>query len=277
MSKKNLALSPLFACSLLLIMGALNHQPRAFTQPAGAGFIAQFVSPGAGLQSLSPAQVLARAAVSLDPERTPWLQVKTWQKQDDEVVSFEADGQLVRGPNQCARLEMTIRTGAIATAVVTVSDGVGMAHCRRLPGKPSVVTSQRFTTPAKVPMTADVIDQILNAHGCGGPYSLLKDLEGTLENLKLVHGTWKDKPVIRLTGSVKEDSATSDPRFAVPPRLCHLYLDAQTLWPHRVEWWAFEEDEKSAFLLLQVEFRDPQINQPLSHEDCIREFTYQPE
>jgi hypothetical protein len=28
---------------------------------------------------------------------------------------------------------------------------------------------------------------------------------------------------------------------------------------------------------LELEFRDPEINRPLSHEECIREFTYQPD
>jgi hypothetical protein len=277
MSKKNLALSPLFACSLLLTMGALNHQPRAFTPPVSASFVAQIATRDAGMDNLTPAQVLARAAVNLDPERTPWLRVKTWQKQADEEVSFEADGRLVRGPNQCARLEMTIHTGAIATTAITVSDGVGLAHGRRVAGRAPTVTSQRFITPAKTNMAAEEIDRILNAHGCGGPYCLVKELASTLKNLKMVQGTWKGNSVIRLTGTVKEDQAVAEPRFTVPPRICQLYLDARSLWPHRAEWWAFQEDEKNAFLLLELEFRDPVINQPLSHEDCIREFTYQPE
>ena len=102
-------------------------------------------------------------------------------------------------------------------------------------------------------------------------------MQRALDNLKMVHGTWQDKPVIRLSGSLKESSSTSEPRFVVPPRICQIYLDAQTLWPHRVEWWAFQEQEQGAFLLLQLEFRDPRINQPLSHEACAREFTYEPE
>ena len=111
----------------------------------------------------------------------------------------------------------------------------------RLPGRcPLSLTSQRFITPAKTNMAVEEIDRILNAHGCGGPYCLVKELTTTLKNLKMVQGTWKGKSVIRLTGTVKGEIAScprQPQRFcAVPPRLCQLYLDvvqSQPLAPPR--------------------------------------------
>jgi hypothetical protein len=122
---------------------------------------------------------------------------------------------------------------------------------------------------------------VLNAHGCGGPYCLLVDLRRVLEKVQVSSGTWKDKTVVRLTGSVKSGAPTAaapqtQSAAAVPARLCHVYLDARTLWLHRVEWWTAPGPERAPCLALQLEFRAPVINQPLTREDCIREFTYQP-
>jgi hypothetical protein len=275
MIQKKLILVPFFACSLLLIIGALDHQPHFLPPVASASFVAQ--PHDAGLGNLTPRQILAQAAAALAPERNPWLRVKIWQKQVDDGVSFEAEGRLVRGPNQCARLETTVHSGPNPTALVTVSDGVALAHACRLPGQLTELTTRRFTTPAKKPMPPPQIDLVLNEHGCGGPYCLLKDLESILDDLQAVPGIWKDKRVIRLTGSVKENTKLSPAmQRAASPRVCALYLDAQTLWPHRVEWRSLRRPEEG-FLFLQMEFRDPEINHPLSHEDCVREFTYQPE
>jgi hypothetical protein len=278
MTKKNVALVPLFACSLLLTMGALNHQPHFATPAAGASFVALPVALDAGLEGLTPQQLLARAAALLDPAQVPWLHVKTWQKQQTDEMTFEAEGRLLRGPNHCVRLEMTVHPGAESGNVVVVSDGVGLAHACRLPGQPAAVVSQEFLTPEKKTMSAQQIDVVLNAKGCGGPHSLLKDLVCVLEDLKMEVGTWKDNKVIRLAGVVKKAFRDSSVAWVVvPPRHCYVYLDAQTLWPHRIEWWASQNPEDPALLFLQLEFRAPEINHPLSREECVREFTYQPD
>src|SRR5207302_946625 len=157
----------------------------------------------------------------------------------DTQVSFEADGRLVRGPNQCARLEMTVHGGSQPTTVITVSDGVGLARICRPAGQPAEVVTQKFTTRAETPPAAQEIDEILNTHGCGGPHFLLRDLEEILENLRMERGLWNGKPVIRLEGAVKENPP-SEARPALWPRTCYVYLDARTLWPYRVEWWGAE-------------------------------------
>jgi len=275
MSKKNLVLAPFFACALLLIMGALNHQAPVLSQSAENAFLAQPVSLDQSLTELSPRQILNRAAAGLDPSKTQWLRLTTWQKQSDEEISFEAEGRLVRGPRHCARMEMTIHRGSQDIKVVTVSDGVDLAHARHLPGLPADVTTTRITTPGQPVPNPDGLEQILKAQGCGGPHCILKELENLLDNLKATRGLWKNKPVIRLTGTLKYPSDDSpDRRFTVPPKLCRVYLDARSLWPHRVEWLTSPSDEDFGFLLLQMEFRDPEINQPLTHDDCVREFTY---
>src|SRR6202043_2328342 len=108
-------------------------------------------------------------------------------------------------------------------------------------------------------LAAEDIDRILNAKGCGGPHCLLKELERVLEHLSVDIGTWKGKDVIRLQGALK-CSPQDYPEGLLAPRSCRLYLDARTLWPHRLEWWTSKRPDDPPFLLLQLEFRDPEIN-----------------
>jgi hypothetical protein len=60
------------------------------------------------------------------------------------------------------------------------------------------------------------------------------------------------------------------------PRQCHLYLDAQTLWPGRVEWWGPAAPGGGEVLVAQVEFRNPVVNRPLTAEVCARLFAFEP-
>ncbi len=262
----------LFSCTLLLVMGALDRQTPAFPSVAGAAFVAQNTVTEAGLQNLTAEQILARAAANLDPAKLQWLRYKIWQKQDAEDLSFEAQGRLMRGPNKCGRFELTVRSGMEATELLTVSDGVGMAHSCRPPGKPAQVNTLKYQKPTNNTSSSDHIEAILHAFGCSGPYHLLKDLEAKLENWQLASGTWNNRTILRLTGTLKNHD---DDSVVITPRQCRVFLDAQTLWPMRVEWWA--TGERGDALLLQMEFRDAVINQPLSHEDCEREFSFLPQ
>jgi hypothetical protein len=238
--------------------------------------VAQPVAVSVEVASLTPGQTLAQAAAVLAPEKSPCLRVHTWQKQNDPAVSFEAKGRFVRAPNHCARLEITVHAGPKPTNIVVVSDGVALARACSVGGRSPQVSTRPLTATGQKPLSSQEANSALRAHGCGGPYCLLKDLQRALDNLQAAPGVWKDKRVIRLTGSVKEAHGAADDPFAAWPRFCHVYLDAQTLWPHRVEWWAATAPREPGSLFLEVEFRDPDTS-PLSEADCIREFTYEPD
>lgn len=278
MARSQMVLAPALACSALFFMGALTQPPRQAAAAVDTAFVSQ---PRIGPPNFThddPKQLLVRAAATLDPQRVPWLVVKTWQKQVGGEMSFEAEGRLVRGPNHCARLDMTVRASGEPSSVVVVSDGVCLAHACRPAGKRGDVASQRFLSPAKTQLNGPQIEQILNAHGCGGPHQMLKDLAAKLDNIQLDMGLWDGKNVIRLTGSLKAGSTDpSENQLTIRPRLCRVFLDAQTLWPYRVEWWAARQPDEAGQPFLQLEYRDPRVNQPLSHEQCVREFTYVPD
>ncbi len=86
-------------------------------------------------------------------------------------------------------------------------------------------------------------------------------------------GRLRGRPALRIHGrpttawTVAPGTAAAD--------FCYLYLDAQTLWPSRVEWWAGDRHSNPR-LLLEIEFRDPQLNRPLSLAECIHAFSYRP-
>ncbi len=235
MSRKNSLLAPLFACSLLLVMGALNHEPIFLSQSATPPFIAQPVSLDAQFQRLSAAELLASALARLTPDSLRWLSVTMWQKQTDDEVSFEAQGRLVRGPNGCARQEMTIRTGEKVSSVVTVSDGVSLAITRKLACGVAELDTMKLTNADNTTMSVDQIGAILGKHGCGGPLCLLRNLADNLENWQLEVGTWKKAPVIRLTATLKDVArGPADSRFAVRSRdLPTLFGRADSLAPPR--------------------------------------------
>jgi hypothetical protein len=276
MLQRNLVLVAVFACPLLLVMGALDYQSSSSTPAATPSFIAQPIAVAADVASLAPGDLLVQAAARLAPEVTPWLIVKTWQRQTDEHGRFEAEGRLVRGPNQCARLETSLQGRAEPATILTVSDGVVLARAYKTAGKRAIVTADSFLTPVR--KSPEEVEKVLAAHGCGGPHSVLKDLERVLESLQETRGVWEGKSVIRLTGSIKEQPAKpGQVPSGTAAKVCRLFLDAQTLWPHRVEWWAALPVQSDDCPLLELEFRDPQINQAMGHDDCAREFTYQPE
>ena len=279
MAHKHFLVLPLFACSLTLIMGAFNHPPQSAPPQTVPTFLARPLDLDARLRELAPRQLLERAAAALASDKVQWLQIKTWQRQMDEELSFEAEGRLVCGPNNCARLEMTVQAGNGPAQVTMISDGVAFAKVVKLPNQSAKIATERFSPEQKdgsKPFTSEQIAQVLKAKGCGGPHCLLENLLEVLFDLKADTGTWEDRPVIRLSGSVKEGPPVPlEFRLTTPPQVCHLFLDAQTLWPHRVEW-CVANGKQTATVLLQVEFREPVLNKPLSQEECVREFSYQP-
>ncbi len=60
------------------------------------------------------------------------------------------------------------------------------------------------------------------------------------------------------------------------PRQCHLYLDAHTYWPQRVEWWGPTVAKGGDRLQVQMEFRNPVFNRPLTADVCAQLFAFQP-
>jgi len=83
--------------------------------------------------------------------------------------------------------------------------------------------------------------------------------------------------VLRIAGKwAPRDDTPTELRPAIRPRTCDLYLDAATHWPVRLEWWGAASPFDTPSLLLQMEFRDLKVNQPLSPEESVRLFSSSP-
>jgi hypothetical protein len=86
------------------------------------------------------------------------------------------------------------------------------------------------------------------------------------------------KVFVKLTGTWTPAEAAAlcpagQPWPAGLPRQCKLYLDADTLWPHRVEWWGPDPPRPGEALLAQAEYRDPILNQPPGPDRTAHDFT----
>ncbi len=194
----------LFSCTLLLVMGALDRQPTGFSSVAGAAFVTQ-ASCRSGLQNLTPRKSCARRRQPRSRQTCSGCVAKSGKNRMAEEMSFEADGRLVRGPNQCGRFEMTVRPGESATELITVSDGSRPGpFLPARPGKPAQVSHSEIPTagrqaivvrirskPSCTPMVAPALTNCSRTWRRG------------LRIGNSATGTWKNRAILRLTGSVK--------------------------------------------------------------------------
>jgi hypothetical protein len=275
MPSKLLALLPVLLCVALFLTGALNHPPAEPAPPAETPFVAQAVALPADLAGLSGERLLDRALARVAPDRLAWLRVRIWQRMSDDHAAFESDGVLQLAPRHCARLDVTVRTAKQISRLLVVSDGHALAEVSQQDGSEPVVVSQLIASDETTGETPKTPAEVLRERGCGGPYPLLCDLRNRLQNIGVQTGLWHDRPVVRLAGSLPPGQVGGESCPAVVPEFCYLYMDARTLWPARVEWRGTDRKGRRR-PLLQVEYREPELNRPLSLPECMRAFSYHP-
>ena len=272
MPKKLLLLVPLLTALPLFLTGALRRPavapPAPFTVEAIA--LPREVAP----QGLAAGDLLQRAIDGLEPAHVTWLRATLWQRMHTGDSTFESEGTLQLGPEHCARLDLTVRTGAIPGRWLVVSDGHALAHVVQLGDDPPTVITRLLvlkTEPGAPPPTP--AEETLRGLGCAGPLPLLVELRTRLRELTAQTGRLHGRAAVRIHGRLQPPTAPPGPTAAAD--FCYLYLDAHLLWPSRMEWWA-GGPKANPRLLLEMEFRDPQLNQPLPLAECIRAFSYRP-
>lgn len=272
MSLRWLLLGPLIVGGALALPGAWHAPPAVPAAPAAPAFVPQPISLDRAIVGVGTtgAQLLDRALAALAPERVTWLCTKVWQQFNDAPTEFVAEGTLIRGPGGCARLDVIIHVGnGHGGRTLRVSDGRALAEVLQHDGAEPNVTTHL------IPTDAPGQDQFLRDHGCGGPRAVVMDLSQRLREIRLETGLLWGRPAIRLRG--KLDAALASGKDAGPPAASAcVYLDAQTLWPHRLEWWS-DGGKDGPRLVLQTEFRDPEINRAPSLAECVQLFSYHPE
>jgi hypothetical protein len=273
MTKKLLVLVPLLIGLPLFATGALRRPPVA---PLPSFIDGPFSLPPE--YGTTPADWLNRALERLSPDRVTWLETRIRQRRLTGAIPFESEGKLLLGPDHCARLELTVQTGAMSGRWLVVSDGHAYAHVSQVASDTPTVTSGLLAPlPQPDQPTPRSRTELLRDLGCGGPLLLLQDVRSRLQDLVGQTGRYHGQPVLRIHGRLSLAGAVgAQPKTADAADFCYLYLDARTLWPSRVEWWGASRKEERR-LLLEIEFQGQQLNRPLSHEECVRAFTYRPE
>jgi hypothetical protein len=262
MSKSSALFIITMACSTILLTGALSPQSAATSGPGETLFHPQSPPTAAG-------RLLDEVIAGLTPSPTSrgaeWLSMTLWQKMTDGENSFEAEGRLLRGPKHRIRLELDVKSGKRAKVTHTC-DGVTLRQLLHIGSEVPVLYT--YLLPGDgTPATAAERETFLEQHGIADFLPLLRRLRDGLKNPTQQTGMWQDLPAICIAGEWSpRDDTPAELRPPVRPRACHVYLDAATRWPFRIEWWGSEKPSQAPRLLLQMEFRDVVLNQPIAPE-----------
>jgi hypothetical protein len=275
MMKKLFLLLPAVLGPSLFLTGAWRGPvpPTASLPPPP--FLAQTVSLNRALigDNATGAQLLDRALAQLAPSQLVWLRTEVWQKMTDARLDFEAEGTLDLAPGACARLDLAVRTPTATGRLLTLTDGHVLAHLRHFGDAAPVATSEPL--PALAPGTEEERRRFLADRGCGGPGPLLAGLRRELSQMRLETGTYRGQPAIEIKGEFGAGTVAAPLPTTTPIRYACVYLDAQTLWPLRLEWWGLDP-KYGARPIVQMEFRAPVLNRALPLQECARLFSYQP-
>ncbi len=268
MSRTRTLLFPFLAGLTVLIGGALTPTPTPGRVTAPVPIFPVHADPEA-------AAALDQAIAALAPERVPWLRMDLWQRGNLAALAYQAEGVYVAGPEHRLRLDLQVRAGSAASRLQVVSNGRTLWQIEQ--------TGAAKPTVARVEL-GDVF-KALNSSGTSderreefyrkqlfaGPGPLLHSLKPGTIFTRRQRVRWHERDLILLTGVRNADRSTTPwPMFL--PRQCRLFLDARTLWPHRLEWWGPVPACDGDCLLMEVEFRNPVRGQEVPEQV----FAFQP-
>jgi hypothetical protein len=244
-------------CWTLLFTGAMDRGALFSSPPRQDVFLPRSEESGAGL-------TLGRALAALAGDRLLWLETSIRQEMFGDNP-FQAEGRYLLGPDQRMRLELRIASAGKTSRVLIVSDGKLLRQCRWKERRPE-------------PLICDALpernrEEFMAARGLGGLPALLRQIHQSLQEPVQQEGVWRGRPAIRVSGVW---GAPEDALKLLPPglraRRCNVILDAETLWPWRIEWLGSPRPFNYPIALLQMDFRDPVLNRALSPSECAREF-----
>ena len=262
MSTRSSVLISLLAWAVFLAFGSWNTQFHSSPSDTPSTPTPQ-IAPTPTNFHLDALALLEQAHAAV--ENLDWLACEVRQKKGQGESPWSSDGTLQRGPQGCCRLELAMRTGSATPGrTIVVSDGRILARIMSSGGtKPTIETW---------PMPDDRPTQnaVLALQGCGGPATVLAQVRARGSDWTAQPASLGDRPGLAITGQL-----TAAPTAGTLPKNARLFLDAETLWLSRAEWWSDQPDR--SVLLYEIEFGRPRINQPLSLDECARLFSYRAE
>lgn len=270
MSKWIFVSVPCLTCLSFLAAGARPRQVSESARVAGDAFtVCSLAFEHAGDGSPDGRDVFEQARAKLRNVR--WLSVTIWQRLHDADHPYESTARLLMGPDHCARMETTVHAGAASCQHLLVSDGRAVAEVERFAGAAEQVNG--FLLPGTE--TGPQREQFLRRRGCTGPLPLLEELQTIVHDWQMQAGTWRERPVVRLQGTITSGRVKGDARHATVAGSCRLYVDAASQLPLRLEWFKRADPSRSP-LHLEMEYRDLELNHALTPHECARAFTYVP-
>ncbi len=257
----------LAGCGVLLVfVAAAPTQPAAPTLSVPNG---PYRGDGTALRTLD------QAVRALDMDRLGWLKADLWQQATLPTLTYLAEGTYLGGADHRLRLDLQVHVGAMTSRMQVVSDGQTLWQIEQVGGGERTVAKVELNRVLEVlqkPETSAAQRAEFYGHQFfGGPVPLLQGLRDHVTFIRQDSVVWNGKPVRLLTGMREKRSSDKD-WPAHLPRQCRLFLDARTLWPHRLEWWGPGLEPAGDTLLLQVEFRNPATLQSVPEAT----FAYQP-
>lgn len=265
-----LLLIPVLGLGGLLAHSFLERQPLAAERDSAPAFVADSAET-------SGKDVLDQVIAALGPDRVHWLQFTVVQKLFEE--NFTTEGRYVIGPGQRIRLEMKVKSDDVSGNVLVVSDGHDLYKARWSDeDEPKTTKATKESLPEIEPGTdpkvaGDKREQFLQRSGFGGIFTLLGQIRETHTDLVQQTGVCQSRKVVRLSANCPTDeSKLKNLPNHMRARRCAIYVDADTLWPFRIEWIGSPRPADPLVVLMRMDFRDPLINQPLSAAECAQIF-----
>jgi hypothetical protein len=232
------------------------------SMPADVPPLGPQIAPLPANVHLDAKTILEQAYISV--ANLDWLALDVRQAKRRGETPWSSEGSLQRGPNHCCRLEVAMRTGSSEPSrIVVVSDGKVLARVT-----PSVGAKPKIES-VKMPEQPTMRTDLLAIYGCGGPATILGQAHARGSDWSAQPALLGERPCLALTCRLTTTDTSESKNI-------RLFVDAETLWLTRAEWWS-EHPEHGGSLLYEIEFLQPRINQPLTMEECERVFSYRPE
>jgi hypothetical protein len=225
-------------------------------------------------------EILDRCLAAMAPDQVRWLQCSVWQQGKCETFNYQASGRLVTAPQERCRYDLDLKVGNTVGELRVACDGKTLRQSIRMSSVQATVTRLELPGPKDRLKSTEELAQArarFIEDNSSGPGPMVRRLRQRMLGAQCLQCRWNGRAVLVVAGALPQEQRPDTPscesvpaRFTV--RQCILYLDARTLWPVRVEWWGAEQAAAPNQLVLQTEFRNPVVNQPLSAERCAMEF-----
>jgi hypothetical protein len=226
-------------------------------------------------------KVLTDALDQLDPKKVAWLETTIWQQADVQGLTFQTEGKYQSGPDHRLHLDLRVQLGDTLGQLGVVSDGK-MVWEEMSAGKNTLRTKLDISKVLEVLPGSGETERLRHDFllsqsffGVGPLLQTIKERMTVTQQEKVQRG---GKDMIKLTAIWSDANPPSGQWPPYIARQCELFLGsagpANTLWPYRLEWWG--PTRAGDGLLLQMEFRDPKLNQPLPADKVAQVFHFDP-